>query len=130
MISENVVKGILKILKPRKSCGMNNIRNEFLKNLPDSGVKHLTFILNACLKFQYFPTVRECLPTSGKPNNETESYRPISLLSGIGKLFEKIIIKEKLSIVMEDRNIIPQEQFGFRPSHTTQPSKSNVLQLL
>ena len=55
---------------------------------------------------------------SGKPNNETGSYRPISLLSGIGKLFEKII-KEKLSIVMEDRIIIPQEQFGFRPSHNT-----------
>ena len=56
MISENVVKGILKILKTRKSCGMDNIRNAFLKNLPDSAVKHLTFIFNACLKFQYFPT--------------------------------------------------------------------------
>ena len=100
MICENVVKGILKILKPRKSCGMDNIRNEFLKNLPDSGVKHLTFIFNACLKFKYFPTAwgtAMVVPIlkSGKPNNETGSYCPISLLSGIGKLFEKII-KEKI----------------------------------
>lgn len=43
---------------------------------------------------------------------------PISLLSSLGKLFEKII-KEKIWDYLDKYNIIPKEQFGFRPNHST-----------
>ena len=46
------------------------------------------------------------------------SYRPISLLDTIGKLFEKILLARILHVVNE-RRLLRDEQFGFRPRHST-----------
>jgi len=54
----------------------------------------------------------------GKPTNFATSYRPISLLPVIGKLFEKIILK-RLRPIIESHKIIPDAQFGFRAHHST-----------
>jgi len=45
-------------------------------------------------------------------------YRPISLLDTIGKLFEKILLARILHVVNE-RGLMRDEQFGFRPRHST-----------
>lgn len=71
----------------------------------------------------YFPSswkIAKIIPIlkSGKPTNFITSYRPISLLSSVGKIFEKII-KDKIQSFMIDKMIIPNEQFGFRSSHST-----------
>jgi len=49
---------------------------------------------------------------------KAESYRPISLLSVLLKLFDKLLLP-KLSVIMERQKIIPDHQFGFRQKHTT-----------
>lgn len=48
-----------------------------------------------------------------KPENDCDSYRPISLSSCIGKLFENML-KLRLEFYYETYNILPQQQFGFR----------------
>ncbi|GBP47450.1 Probable RNA-directed DNA polymerase from transposon BS [Eumeta japonica] len=53
----------------------------------------------------------------GKPRDLPASYRPISLLSGLGKLFEKIL-KTRLSDHLLGKGLIIDEQFGFRPAHS------------
>ena len=53
-----------------------------------------------------------------KPPHEKESYRPISLLSIIAKLFERLLLA-RLKPVIEERNLIPTHQFGFREKHST-----------
>jgi len=56
-----------------------------------------------------------------KPGNDpalASSYRPISLLDTIGKLFEKILLARILHEVSE-RGLMRDEQFGFRPRHST-----------
>jgi len=57
-----------------------------------------------------------CKP--GKPANDKKSYRPISLLPVISKLFEKLLLK-RLKPIIEKRKLIPQHQFGFRSKHST-----------
>ncbi|GBM66544.1 putative RNA-directed DNA polymerase from transposon X-element [Araneus ventricosus] len=55
-----------------------------------------------------------------KPNQNRKlpgSYRPISLLSNIDKLYEKILLK-RLNDHCYNNNIIPDEQFGFRDKHS------------
>jgi hypothetical protein len=52
------------------------------------------------------------------PLNELTSYRPISLLPIIPKVFEKLLLKRLLPIV-EINRLIPNHQFGFRQSHST-----------
>jgi len=54
----------------------------------------------------------------GKDPALPSSYRPISLLNTIGKLFEKILLAMILHVVNE-RGLMPDEQFGFRPRHST-----------
>ena len=50
----------------------------------------------------------------GKDPAVLSSYRPISFLDTIGKLFEKILLARLLHVVSE-RGLMRDEQFGFRP---------------
>jgi hypothetical protein len=54
----------------------------------------------------------------GKPATEVTSYRPISLLPVLSKLFEKLLLK-RLKPIIEEKQIIPNHQFGFRDKHST-----------
>jgi hypothetical protein len=54
----------------------------------------------------------------GKDPALPSSYRPISLLDTIGKIFEKIRLVRILHEVIE-RGLLRDEQFGFRPRHST-----------
>jgi hypothetical protein len=47
-----------------------------------------------------------------------ESYRPISLLPIMSKLLEKLLF-ERLQPIIENRQLIPDYQFGFRQKHAT-----------
>jgi hypothetical protein len=53
------------------------------------------------------------IPKPGKNLSEVESYRPISLLPIISKLFEKLILK-RLKPITADKHLVPTHQFGFR----------------
>ena len=58
-----------------------------------------------------------------KSGNKTEctNYRPISILSAISKIFEKLISMQ-LSEYLESNEILTGEQSGFRKNHSTQSS--------
>ncbi|GBP87924.1 Probable RNA-directed DNA polymerase from transposon X-element [Eumeta japonica] len=53
----------------------------------------------------------------GKSRDLPISYRPINLLSGLGKVFERIL-KSYLSNHLLGKGLIIDEQFGFRPAHS------------
>ncbi|GBP79378.1 Probable RNA-directed DNA polymerase from transposon BS [Eumeta japonica] len=53
----------------------------------------------------------------GNPPDLPGSYRPISLLSGLGKIYERIL-KSRLSEYLFSKGLIINEQFGFRPNHS------------
>jgi len=54
----------------------------------------------------------------GKPVELAESYKPISLLPVLSKLFEKLLLSRLLEII-ERQKIIPNHQFGFQHRHAT-----------
>jgi predicted metallopeptidase len=58
------------------------------------------------------------IPKSGKKFSEVESYRPISLLQIMSKLFEKLILK-RLKPIIAEKHLVPTHQFGFRKNHST-----------
>jgi len=53
-----------------------------------------------------------------KPPEEPSSYRPISLLSILAKIFEKVVLS-RLQTVIEQHDLLPPFQFGFRSKHST-----------
>lgn len=56
------------------------------------------------------------IPKPAKNPTEVTSYRPISLLPQISKVFKKLLL-ERIKPLVEDH--IPQHQFGFRKKHNT-----------
>lgn len=110
-------------LKQKKAPGFDLITAEILKQLPKKGIVLVTIIFNSVLRLQYFPllwkvSVLNMIPKPGKPASEVSSYRPISLLPVLSKLFEKLLLK-RLHPILADQNVIPDHQFGFREHHGT-----------
>ncbi|XP_011699550.1 PREDICTED: RNA-directed DNA polymerase from mobile element jockey-like [Wasmannia auropunctata] len=85
------------------------------------------YIIAASLKACYFPSVwkRALVLAFPKPGKDPASpnYRPISLLSILSKIYEGIIYSQ-IELHVNTNNVIINEQFGFKPQHST------VLQLL
>jgi hypothetical protein len=110
-------------LKVGKAPGPNGIPNRALKHLPQRAVFLLVQIFNAILLTHHFPSLWKharviSILKPGKDPALPTSYRPISLLDVIGKLFEKILLARILHEVSE-RGLMRDEQFGFRPRHST-----------
>lgn len=108
-------------LKVRKSPGSDGVHNLLLKNLSQKAIVYITKIFNGCLKLSYFPIkwkLAKIIPIKkpGKEETEATSYRPISLLPALGKVFEKIIQKR---LMCHSQHLIINEQFGFRQGHST-----------
>lgn len=113
----------IKKLKNKKAPGIDQINNQLIKKLPSRGIQYLLFIINACLKYSYFPDryktakIIAILKSSKNPSFPS-SYRPISLLCVISKLLERIILN-RLNKHLDAHNIIPEEQHGFKKYFST-----------
>lgn len=122
-ISKAEVSHAIKILKPGKAPGYDLITPKILKELPKEGTDFITFIFNACLKRCFIPPQWKVAQVTmiqkpGKPSDQVKSYRPISLLPIISKVFESLFLKRLMPII-EENNLIPNHQFGFRKNHGT-----------
>jgi len=58
------------------------------------------------------------IPKPGKDHTLTSSYRPISFLSCLSKLFEKCLLT-RIIPYFRRHNSIPSHKFGFREKHGT-----------
>lgn len=110
-------------INTKKAPGYDLITGQVLKQLPRKVLVKITKIINAAIKLRYVPQLWKLaevimIPKPGKPAEELASYRPISLLPVLSKLFEKLLHKRLMKIV-EDFNLIPAHQFGFRQKHST-----------
>lgn len=118
--SPKEIKENISFLNNKKAPGIDMITARMLKELPRKGVVMLTYIFNAILRLQYWPEVLKTseiilIPKPGKALTDVTSYRPISLLSVISKLLEKLIL-QRINPILE---VIPEYQFGFRQNHST-----------
>lgn len=114
---------IIRNLNNKKSMGVDNIPTIALKNLPHNFVTFLLIIFNNLLNNGYFPDkwkLAKVIPIlkKNKDPRKVSSYRPISLLPNMGKLFE-ILVTKSLSKFIEDNKLLPHEQFGFRLKTST-----------
>ena len=121
--SPGEILSVIKKLKKNKAPGHDGINNSTVKNLPSKIIILLTYIFNAIFRLSYFPNSWKSamiitIPKPRKPPDTPESYRPISLLPTLGKIFEKILLKRLTAIVLK-QNALPDFQFGFRANHAT-----------
>jgi hypothetical protein len=118
----------IKSTNPHKAPGYDLITGEILKYLPRKAIVLLTTLDNRMLHLSYFPTQWKfaqiiMIAKPGKPPTEAAFYRPISLLTILSKIFERLLRKRIRKIISPD-NQIPMHQFGFRENHTTMSQNS------
>ena len=106
-----------------KAPGLIGIPNRALKHPPMWAVLLLVHVFNAILRIHHFPPVWKharviSIVKPGRDPAQPVSYRPISLLDTIGKLFEKILLTRIMHQVGEC-GLLRDEQFGFRPGFGT-----------
>jgi hypothetical protein len=123
LTSPSEVQQAIRGLQVGKAPGPNGIPNRVLRHLPKCATIFLMKVFNAVLRRQYFPSAWKharvvSILKPGKYPTLPSSYRPISLLDTVGKLFEKILLTRVLREVSEG-GLLRDEQFGFRPRHST-----------
>lgn len=117
------IRNIIKSRHPRKAPGPDDIQNIVLQHLPRKAIAYLTVLFNACLALAYFPAEWKHanvlpFPKPGKDCTLPQNYRPISLLSAISKLLERII-NTRLLQHLDSRDLLNLQQFGFTKGYST-----------
>ena len=117
------VINIINNLDQSKSSGPNSIPNRILKCVIDKIALILSKIFNISIsKGKFIDALKlvKVVPVyknKGSPH-ETGNYRPISLLSNVDKIFEKLVHK-RMTNYLEVNNILYKNQFGFRHKNST-----------
>ena len=113
---------IISSLNSNKSCGSNSIPTKVLHLLQDQISNHLATICNLSFSTGVFPAILKTAKVISihKKNSKLEvsNYRPISLLSNIDKIFEKLM-HSRLIEFLEEKQILHYRQFGFRKDFST-----------
>lgn len=124
------VKSIIDNLKTGKSAGIDGLRAELLQNVSDIISEPLSMIFNRCIKEGHFPeklkvAVVTPIFKSGDRALLT-NYRPISVISVVGKIFEKIL-KGRMVKFLEKYNILSKRQYGFQSNKSTEDAMANLI---
>lgn len=121
--NNETVKSIIKQLRPKKSSGPDDIPNFALKKLSNLAFNFLTILFNNCINNGYFPNSwkeARILPINKSVNNlDVNNFRPISLLSNVGKVLERIILDKMMLPSTCPVDPISDFQFGFRRGLST-----------
>lgn len=131
-VSETIAE--IKSLALNKSPGPDEIDNYLIQAMPQKAITYLVLIFNSIFRFGHFPrqwktAIITMILKPGKNANEVSSYRPISLLAGFSKIFERLLLY-RLFECKDFADAIPTHQFGFRKEHGTEQQLRRVTQFI
>ncbi len=124
------VKKVISGLASKSSCDVSGVSTKLIKFIGSSIAVPLSHIFNLSLSTGKFPTnLKQCrvIPIfkNGCPT-ECDNYRPISLLSSISKILEKIVAEKLISHLLSN-NLLYAHQYGFLPKRSTE---QNLLKIV
>ena len=108
----------------KDEAGPDGITNEMLKHLGPGAKRTLLRIYNQSWSTGTVPTIwKEAvirpIPKKGKDKRDPSSYRPISVLSCVGKLLERIISK-RLIWHLQSNSVLASAQTSYRQFRSTE----------
>ena len=111
-----------------------DINKDVLSHLPNNIINFITDLFKASLSTGHYPKIFKIghiilIPKTNKDLKDPGSYRPITLLDTIGKIFEKLI-NIRLRQHIETNNILPNFQYGFRRQKNTQAPTIMITDLI
>ena len=130
---ENEIKSIISSLDIKKSAGPNGIPTHILHLLKDKICVPLKHLFNLSFSTGQHPNIfkiSKTIPIFKKGSRLSVcNYRPISLLSNLNKILEKIV-HQRLYKFLEDSHSIYSLQFGFRKKHSTNHAMIDITETI
>jgi hypothetical protein len=131
------VHAAFKKAKPDKCPGIDEIPNRFLQAMGEPLVQALTALINQCWAAEYFPkrfrTARTIvIRKPSKPDKQLDyldlgAWRPIALLSTLGKVIE-IVMAQHLNSLVEQHRLLPDSQMGNQKDRSTETALELLLE--
>ena len=133
-ITQNELHSAILKMKIKKAAGPDEISPTVIPNCENLLAPLLLKIFRAACQLEYFPSSWKkakviFIQKPNSPPSEAKSFRPISLLSVIAKLFERIL-SERLWWQAEKEKWISPEQFGFRRRRSTEHALLNFTNII
>jgi hypothetical protein len=119
----------------KKAPGGDGLTADIIQTIHNCDQTLITSLFNKCLKLNFFPdiwkeSVVKVIPKTGKTDyTDTNSYRPISLLPVMAKVFEKLIIN-RITDYLRKNNLVSERQYGFTPQFSTEKALHSVKDLV
>lgn len=111
------------------AVGLDDIPIKFIKMIFPLLLKPLKHIFNSIFKSGIYPKVwkySKIIPIKKKPmDNTLENLRPISILSAISKVFERLV-KNQITCYLSENCLLSQFQSGYRKGHSIKTAMIKV----
>jgi len=123
-VTDDYILSIINKMKAKNSSGHDNISSKLLKLMAPIIHSILCLIINQSINTGIFPdSLKLAIVKPLFKNKDSENffgnYRPISLLTTISKIFERVIFNQ-LYDYMTTNNLFLNSQYGFRKKHSTE----------
>lgn len=116
------LKETIKEIKNKLSSGIDDMSVKVFEILPDCTLAVLVTAINESFSTGVFPAELKkaiVIPLhKGGEADDPTNFRPISLLSTLSKIIEKLV-KKRMIKFLDEHNILNKNQFGFQNSKNT-----------
>ena len=127
---------IHKIIQKMKNKygGVDNINTKTIKTLTDFIIEPVVHIINTSIEISIWPDalkhaeIKPIYKSAGDKHNAT-NYRPISLISNLAKIYEKILFNRLYNFFTKHK-IISNKQFGFIRNRGTTDALSLLTKII
>ena len=110
-------------MKTSKSAGIDKILIRLMQGAGSTILESLHYIFNLSLNTGVFPNdwkIARVTPIyKSEDKTDCGNYRPISIISNVAKVFEKVIYNQLLAFLNENK-VLAENQSGFRLNHSTE----------
>jgi hypothetical protein len=122
-VVEQEILEVINTLHNDSTPGLDGMDNKVLKGIKEYISKPLVHIFNLSFSSGNFPDLMKkiCVRPLHKAGDKLDlnNYRPISLISNISKILEKLV-KTCLVSYLDNNNILSSNQYGFRSGKNTE----------
>jgi hypothetical protein len=121
-VTENELIMIINKMKSNSSPGWDDVTSDSIKKVHMNLVCPLLHVLNLSLMQGICPNelkIASVVPIyKNNDRSKFSNYRPVSVLSSLSKIFEKVMYNRILEY-LTDHDVLNNNQFGFKKKHST-----------